>query len=64
MAAPGDIVDWHDLEKRVVVDVTDDGIAVLRFADDDPRREVDGDGGDIQLEAAPADSLNVVGRIS
>lgn len=62
--SPGDIVTYEG-ERRVVVDVTDDeeSYAVLRFPDDDPRREVDEDGGDIHLDAAPAAPLEAVGRI-
>jgi hypothetical protein len=59
----GDIVVFHD-EKRVVVDVTGEGDAVLRYIDDDPRRRVNPEGGDMHLEAAEAASLTVVGRIS
>jgi len=61
MPEPGDIV-LHGGERRVVVDVAED-MAVLRYPDGDPRREVDADGGDIHLTAAPADGLDVVGHI-
>lgn len=61
-AQPGSIVE-HGGERRVVVDISEDGWAVLRYTDDDPRREVDDEGGDIHLTAAAADSLTVVGHI-
>lgn len=56
---PGDHVSYNG-ERHTVVDVTGDGWAVLRYPDDDPRREVDKDGGDIHLVAAPFWSLRVV----
>lgn len=59
---PGSIVE-HDGERRVVVDISEDGYAVLRYPDDDDRRQVDDEGGDIHLTAAPADSLTVIGHI-
>lgn len=59
---PGSIVEYGD-EKRVVVDLSEDGWAVLRYTDDDPRREVDDEGGDIHLTAVQASSLSVVGHI-
>lgn len=61
MPAPGDIVTFRD-EKRVVVDITGEGDAVLRYTDDDPRRQVNPEGGDMHLEAAEAASLTVAGR--
>lgn len=61
-AESGSIVAYGD-EKRVVVDVSEDGWAVLRYADDDPRREVDDEGGDVHLTATEASSLVVVGHI-
>ena len=53
MAIPGDVVRFNDADK-VVVDVTEDGIAVLR------------DPGDLELtnpEAAQVDTLEVVGHL-
>ena len=61
MPEPGDIV-LHDGERRVVVDVAED-MAVLRYPDGDPRREVDEDGGDVHLTAVPGAGLIVVGHI-
>ena len=65
--SPGDIVE-HDGEHRVVVDVDTpedmSPVAVLRFPDDDDRREVDEDGGDVHLSAALCSDCRVVGRIS
>jgi SAM-dependent methyltransferase len=52
--SPGAIVE-HGGERRVVVDVDapDDmpPVAVLRYPDDDPRRTLDDDGGDVFLDA-------------
>lgn len=66
MTNPGDIV-IYDGERRVVTDVGETGdhenYAVLRYVDGDPRREVDSDGGDMHFDAAPADSLTVVGHL-
>lgn len=61
---PGAIV-LHDDERRVVVDVIDedDPLAVLRYPDGDPRREVDADGGDVHLEAVTIAALVVLGHI-
>lgn len=56
---PGDRVS-HNGEHRIVVDVTEDGWAVLRYPDEDPRREVDKHGGDIHLVAAETITLRVV----
>jgi hypothetical protein len=53
MAIPGDIV-RHENVDRVVVDVTDDGIAVLRASDD---LEL------LNPIVAPADSLEVIGHL-
>lgn len=58
---PGSIVE-HDGERRVVVDISEE-TAVLRYLDDDPRRQVDHFGGDMFLTAAPLESLTVVGHI-
>lgn len=49
---PGSIVE-HNGERRIVVDVTGDGCAVLR-----PENDPDG-----QLTAAEADTLPVVGHV-
>lgn len=67
---PGDIV---IVERRVVVDVADysdyedggiqDVFCVLRRPDDDPAREVDEDGGDVELTAVQASLLKVIGSI-
>lgn len=62
---PGSIVE-RDGERRVVVDLVEDEdarLAVLRYPDDDKRREVDDEGGDVHLSAAPVDTLTVVGHI-
>lgn len=56
---PGSIVE-HDGERRVVVDVSEDGYAVLRYLQGDPRRELDDEGGDIHLTAAPVTELVAV----
>lgn len=56
---PGSIVEY-DGERRVVVDISEDGYAVLRYLHGDPRREVDDEGGDIHLDAASAADLTVV----
>jgi hypothetical protein len=37
--------------------------AVLRFTDDDPRRQLDAEGGDMHFDSAPAEPLEVVGHI-
>lgn len=64
---PGDIVLTADGERRTVIEVTtqeaapgerharDDGtvlVAVLRRCDDDPQRQIDDEGGDIDITAA------------
>jgi hypothetical protein len=54
MAIPGDLV-LHDSQDLVVVDVTDDGIAVLRRQDDHDLMDP------VVAEAA---SLNVTGHLS
>lgn len=59
---PGSIVE-HDGEQRVVVDIAEDHngrMAVLRYTDGDPHREVDSDGGDIHLTAVPVTELTTV----
>lgn len=68
----------HNGRRRVVVDVAvqdaeagegrhaRDGrviMAVLRLSDDDPGRRVDDQGGDIDLTAAYADELTVIGHV-
>jgi hypothetical protein len=70
-AQPGDIVNYLG-EFRVVTDVAEvldenmqgvESWAVLRYTDDDPRREVDAEGGDVHFDSAPAEPLEVVGHI-
>lgn len=73
MPEPGDIViSPTNGERRVVVDVADyqdesgdphDVICVLRYEDDDPRREVDDEGGDLHLFSEHAHTCEVVGHI-
>jgi hypothetical protein len=70
-AQPGDIVK-HLGEFRVVTDVAEvldenmqgvESWAVLRYTDDDDRREVDAEGGDVHFDSALAGPLEVVGHI-
>lgn len=73
MPEPGDIVvSPSNGERRVVVDVADyrhdtgdpdDVFCVLRYEDGDPRRELDGDGGDVHLFSEHAGACDVVGHI-
>lgn len=58
----GDIVEYQD-ERRVVTDVTGDGDLVLRYTDDDPRRQVDEDGGDLHFNIAREADVIVIGHI-
>ena len=53
MAVPGDVV-AHNGGERVVVDITDDGVAVLRRHDDLELKDP---------EPASAESLRVIGHL-